>query len=218
MIMVRWRGDGARRRGIRWRSLPLLLIAVAAAVYIGYLLGRRDRQTGLVGLDSYQSLVQDQGYFLLHVHGRSMEPYLALDNYVLVQRTNRGIRRGDVLVTQDVGDHRVVGLPGETLRVERGRVRVCGPRSAPCRALAEPYVRYRDTTATFGPVVANGGWVLMADNRYLFPTLVSVVHAYDVVGIIRGSALSYGPLQPYRPQGWPSLPARPSGPTLAYHS
>ena len=134
------RGHDGLHRGIQWRSLPLLLLVTGAAVFLGFVLGHRNQQAQFAGLDSYQSLVQDQHYSLLHVHGNSMEPYLALDNYVLVDWTSYGIRRGDVLVTHDSGDHRVVGLPGETIWVNHGQVRVCGPGSAPCRKLRELYV------------------------------------------------------------------------------
>jgi signal peptidase I len=145
-----------------------------------------------------------------------MEPQLARDDYVLVEQTNRGIRRGDILVTKKDGDHRVVGLPGETVWVDHGQVRICGPGPAGCRRLAEPYVHYPDTSATFGPIAAKTGWVIMADDRYLFPRLATVVSPSDVVGVIRGSVLSYGELYPSRPHGWPEIPTRPEGPTLVY--
>jgi signal peptidase I len=85
------------------------------------------------------------------VHGESMLPNLGPEQYVLVRRLGRGRgpSRGDVVVFRH---HlrpgmtllkRVVGLPGDRVRVRRGRVYVDG------RMLDEPYLPYlNDRAAT----------------------------------------------------------------------
>ena len=77
------------------------------------------------------------------VHGDSMQPSFAGNQYILVSRVaywRDGLSRGDVVVLRHPHQRnmtyikRVIGLPGEQVRVEGGRVAVDG------RLLEEPYL------------------------------------------------------------------------------
>jgi signal peptidase I len=104
------------------------------------------------------------------VEGASMEPNFRSDQFVVVNRLPYlfgGPVRGDVIVFHNPENpsqdfiKRVIGLPGETIRIEDGRVYVNG---AP---LAEPYIAERcqnqrcDGTWTIGP----DQYFVLGDNR-----------------------------------------------------
>jgi signal peptidase I len=125
-----------------------------------------------------------QGFVVMRskVPSGSMLDTLLIGDYILINRGlyggpgeepqgwlgQREIRRGDVIVFQSVEDpeidlvKRVVGLPGETIEIRRGRVLIDG------RPLAEPYVEDENSRLhrPFGPVtVPPGQYFMMGDNR-----------------------------------------------------
>ncbi|MBK8666164.1 MAG: signal peptidase I [Burkholderiales bacterium] len=103
-------------------------------------------------------------FWLTRIRSHSMAPALPDGRLALTRRLWRRtpVRRGDVVVVQsrELGQavvKRVIGLPGETVRIEAGRVSIDG------RALAEPYAapsvfsdRYR---------VPPGHYFLLGDHR-----------------------------------------------------
>jgi signal peptidase I len=117
----------------------------------------------------------------------SMVPTLKVGDMVLANRFVYHLHpphRGDVIVFHPPGHgdvpargatteasvtfiKRVIGLPGETVKINRGTVVICSAPGQGCHALTEPYVNShpRDTTS-YGPVtVPKGEYFVMGDNR-----------------------------------------------------
>ncbi|MBP6728928.1 MAG: signal peptidase I [Microthrixaceae bacterium] len=114
--------------------------------------------------------------FLLQAYSipsESMVPTLKIGDRVLVFRLDRDPSRGDIVVFDrppndpktnesdpDVLIKRVIGLPGETIDVVDGRVRVDGT------ALDEDYLPAGTTTVLSEPITVPKGKILvMGDNR-----------------------------------------------------
>ncbi len=102
------------------------------------------------------------------VSGLSMEPHIDSGEYVLINTLAYRFgppHRGDIVAFIHVADRpelyikRVVGIAGDTIRIDRGVVYVDGTR------LDEPYVRYNDPRS-FGEITVppNSVYVL-GDNR-----------------------------------------------------
>jgi signal peptidase I len=131
------------------------------------------------------------------VHGQSMEPNLHTDQRLIVEKISyhlHGPRRGDVVVfnmpqqSDELLIKRVIGLPGETVEIQGGKVYVNG------KVLDEPYLA-QETQGRFGPVVIPPLHVfVLGDNR----SFSNDSRAFDTVPIesVLGRAwLSYWPLQ-----------------------
>lgn len=109
------------------------------------------------------------GFLLIPVRGQgpSMWPTLQDGQFVLVNRLaylNDEPRRGDVVALSVAGGRvvyikRIVGLPGERVRIERGTVLVDG---AP---LDEPYVRQRRPWDVGELRLAGDEYLVIGDNR-----------------------------------------------------
>jgi signal peptidase I len=102
------------------------------------------------------------------VSGLSMEPRIDEDEYVLINALAYRFgapQRGDIVAFRhersapSVYLKRVIGLPGDRVKIEHGNVRVNG------RALAEPYVRFRDERSASEAVVPAGAYYVLGDNR-----------------------------------------------------
>ncbi|MBI3972913.1 MAG: signal peptidase I [Chloroflexi bacterium] len=102
------------------------------------------------------------------VDGASMAPTIYPHEYVIVDRIATMLRlpqRGEVIVFRYPGNpridyvKRVVGLPGETIAIGRGRVWVNG------RSLNEPYVRERPRYLWGPAVVPPDSIFVLGDNR-----------------------------------------------------
>jgi signal peptidase I len=109
------------------------------------------------------------------VSGLSMEPHIHSGEYVLINTFAyrlRTPRRGDIIAfrhdgalraaqddTRAIFIKRVVGLPGDRIRIDRGQVYVDGVK------LDEPYVRHPDNR-TFGEITVPASSVyVLGDNR-----------------------------------------------------
>jgi signal peptidase I len=115
------------------------------------------------------------------VQGPSMQPTLHYNERVVVEkltyRLAHGPRRGDVIVVEVAGQEdplikRVVGLPGETIAVQNGRVTING------RPLEEP-------------------WAILEGGQDYPPTLVPPLHVF-VLGDNRGQSQdsrAFGPVR-----------------------
>jgi signal peptidase I len=116
------------------------------------------------------------GNGVMFVKGSSMAPLLRPGQLVVLNRAayrtpdQAGPRRGDIVIFQRSADgdveylvKRVIGLPGELVRVDAGRVFVNG------RPLDEPYVLATDDYTyplQGGPVrVPDGAYFVLGDNR-----------------------------------------------------
>jgi signal peptidase I len=125
------------------------------------------------------------GYVAVHVlvaqpfevRQDSMMPTVLDGDFILVDKLSpawQDYRRGDVVVfvpPEDAGSglpfiKRVIGLPGDVIRLEAGIVVVDPPDSAPVR-LAEPYVNgsSRDGGQAVAWVVPEGSIFVLGDNR-----------------------------------------------------
>jgi len=109
-------------------------------------------------------------YQPVRVEGTSMQPELRDQDRLFINKFAyhfENISRGDVVVFHYPLDpsksyiKRVIALPGDTLRIDDGRVYVNGKR------IAEPYVpaRYRDDRSYPKIVVPNNEYFVMGDHR-----------------------------------------------------
>jgi len=102
------------------------------------------------------------------VRGSSMAPGIQDGDRILVEPWSYlfgPVERGDVIVLRYPLDpeidyiKRVIGLPGDHVTIEAGRVFVNGVR------LEEPYVREIDETSSTSVDVAPGNYFVLGDNR-----------------------------------------------------
>jgi signal peptidase I len=121
------------------------------------------------------------------VDGLSMEPRVHAGEIVLINTLAYRLgplRRGDVIAfhhdapTTETYIKRVVGLPGERIDVRDGVVTIDG------RALAEPYVQFRDKRSAPTVSVPPGAYYVLGDNRAESDDSRNwgVLHQADVVG------------------------------------
>lgn len=105
---------------------------------------------------------------LPQVAGLSMEPYIRSGEYVLINTFAYRIgvpHRGEIVAFRHEGDartvfiKRVIGLPGDRIRIDQGRVYVNGAR------LDEPYVRHADPRSFAQVVVPPSSVYVLGDNR-----------------------------------------------------
>ena len=102
------------------------------------------------------------------VSGMSMEPNIAPGEYVLINTfayRMGGPHRQDIVAFRRDGDSRglfikrVIGIPGDRVRIDRGTVFLNGS------AVAEPYVRYPDDRSFAEVTVPTGTVYALGDNR-----------------------------------------------------
>lgn len=107
------------------------------------------------------------------VEGESMHPTFEGADYLVVNELIYHFhepQRGDVIVFRLPGDpnkfliKRVVGLPGETVRIDHGVVSIITPAGATLK-LDEPYVVAEDATYTQDAALGAGQYFVMGDNR-----------------------------------------------------
>lgn len=107
------------------------------------------------------------------VDGASMDPTFEDGQYLIVDELTyqfNNPERGSVLIFKYPKDpkkyfiKRVIGLPGETILLEKGKVTIINTENPDGLTLDEPYIRYkRADTATF--VLGEGEYFVMGDNR-----------------------------------------------------
>jgi signal peptidase I len=105
---------------------------------------------------------------LPQVSGLSMEPHIRSGEYVLINTFAYRLgspRRGDIVAFRHDGDarsvfiKRVIGLPGDRIRIDRGRVYLNGV------ALTEPYVLHPDERSFAETTVQPRTVYVLGDNR-----------------------------------------------------
>ncbi len=107
-------------------------------------------------------------FHLSVVRGSSMSPGIHDGDRILVDHLSYvigGVHRGDVVVLQCPLDtsldyiKRVIGLPGDEIKIENGEVLVNG------EALSEPYVARPDRRSKLLETVAPDHYFVLGDNR-----------------------------------------------------
>jgi signal peptidase I len=105
---------------------------------------------------------------LPQVSGLSMEPHIRSGEYVLINTFAYRLgqpRRGEIVAFRHEGDaravfiKRVVGLPGDRVRIVRGLVYLNGAK------LAEPYVQHADDRSFAETTVPASSVYVLGDNR-----------------------------------------------------
>jgi signal peptidase I len=105
---------------------------------------------------------------LPQVSGLSMEPHIRSGEYLLINTFAYRLgtpRRGDIVAFRHEGDaravfiKRVIGVPGDRVRIVRGQVYLNGSK------LAEPYVRHPDARSSGEITVPARSVYVLGDNR-----------------------------------------------------
>lgn len=125
-------------------------------------------------------------WWLTRVQGRSMAPTLTDGELVLTRplRPAHAVGRGDLVVLDSPDEpgqqvvKRVVGLPGESVTFESGRVRIDG------RALPEPYASASVFRGEYA--VPPGHFLVLGDNRDASSDSRSWSRPYTPRAAIRG--------------------------------
>jgi signal peptidase I len=168
-------------------TLGLLLVGALAGLILGLVALRRTQRdpaqyggagyatagitTSAVGLVlACASMLIITNYILatVRVSGQAMAPTLRDGERVLMWKVVEEINRGDIVVLWYPDDpsksyiKRVIGLPGEEVMVENGKVLINGS------PLDEPYINadYRSTDSMPGPIhVKDHHYFVLGDNR-----------------------------------------------------
>lgn len=107
------------------------------------------------------------------VDGRSMYPTFEDRDYLIVDELSYRFSdpsRGDVVVFRYPNDpsvfyiKRIIGLPGETVHIERGKVSVTRADGSSLE-LDESYVVREDATYTLNTILGTDQYFVMGDNR-----------------------------------------------------
>lgn len=102
------------------------------------------------------------------VSGLSMSPRIASGEFVLINTISYHLhppRRGDIIAFRhdapapEIFIKRIIGLPGDRIAIDRGRVIVNGS------VLPEPYVRFADDRSFPAATVPAGSLYVLGDNR-----------------------------------------------------
>lgn len=118
-------------------------------------------------------------YFIVQpfiVRGASMEPNFENSEYLVIDEVSyyfRGPQRGEAIVFRYPRDprqffiKRVVGLPGEEIKIQEGRVKVYNPSYPDGFTLAEPYLDppQRATNPDVSVKLGEGEFFVLGDNR-----------------------------------------------------
>jgi len=107
------------------------------------------------------------------VEGESMVPTFESGDYLIVDELSYHFtepKRGEVLVFRYPKDpkvfyiKRVIGLPGETVAIDRGIVTITRADKTTF-SLTEPYIVTEDATYSESTLVGTGEYFMMGDNR-----------------------------------------------------
>jgi len=111
------------------------------------------------------------------VNGASMDPTFSTGQFLIIDRISyrfEAPQRGDVIVFKYPNDpsvyyiKRIIGLPGEIVGIENGKVRICGEQEciAPYQSLKEPYIADSHVSHdTLRITLGSDEYFVMGDNR-----------------------------------------------------
>lgn len=107
------------------------------------------------------------------VSGMSMDPVIKNSQYLIIDEVTyhfHGPERGDVIVFKAPPEptkyyiKRVIGLPGDTVKVQKGVITIVNAAHPDGFTLSEPYLTHTSTdSGTY--VVTPGNYFVMGDNR-----------------------------------------------------
>ena len=116
-------------------------------------------------------------YFLIkpfYVKGASMEPNFFDHEYLIIDELSYRLHtptRGDIVVfhyprdPKEIFIKRVIGLPGETVEIASGKIKIYNAEYANGQILDEPYLDQEYTSAAPPVTLKAGEYFLMGDNR-----------------------------------------------------
>ncbi|MFA6295546.1 MAG: signal peptidase I [Candidatus Paceibacterota bacterium] len=111
------------------------------------------------------------------VHGASMDPTFGTGQFLIIDRLSyrfESPKRGDVVVFKYPNNpstyyiKRIIGLPGEIIGLEDGKVKICGEQECitPFQALDEPYISNSHISHdTMRTILGPSEYFVMGDNR-----------------------------------------------------
>jgi signal peptidase I len=108
------------------------------------------------------------------VQGESMHPTFENGDYLIVDELSYDFsapKRGDVIVFRYPGDpsifyiKRIIGLPGETVSINKGVVDIKRVDGSDLALTSEPYISAEDATYTLSTSLGAGEYFVMGDNR-----------------------------------------------------
>ncbi len=108
------------------------------------------------------------------VSGSSMVPNISDKEYLIVDELSFRLRepeRGEIIVFRAPPEpskfyiKRIIGLPGETVKIEKGTVTIINDEHPEGLVLEEPYIEFEQTTDTQTTLVPEGHYFVMGDNR-----------------------------------------------------
>lgn len=117
-------------------------------------------------------------YYLIQpflVKGSSMEPNFSNGNYLIVNELVyrfENPRRGDVVVFRYPSDpsqyyiKRIVGMPGETVEIKNGEVKIYNQHYKDGIKVDEPYLMANITPGSIKEVVKENTYFVLGDNRF----------------------------------------------------
>lgn len=109
------------------------------------------------------------------VSGASMDPTFESGHYLIVDQISYRFnepKRGEVIIFRFPEDtkkffiKRIIGLPGETIKAQRGRITITNIKNPDGFALEEPYVDTRNQTVdSYSITLAPDEYLVLGDNR-----------------------------------------------------
>lgn len=129
------------------------------------------------------------------VSGSSMEPGFSNGDYLLIDELSyrfREPKRGEVVVFRYPGDHRsfyikrIIGLPGERVRIQNGAVTIHSPDGAE-KTLTEEYIARQYFSGSIDVTLGSEQYFVMGDNRdFSFDSRMwGPLEKYDITGLVR---------------------------------
>ncbi len=108
------------------------------------------------------------------VSGASMEPNFTSGEYLLIDEISyhfREPKRGEVVVFRSPTDSskyfikRIIGLPGETIEIKEGKIKIYNLDFPEGKILKEPYIKDKKTRGNLKVSLKTNEYFVLGDNR-----------------------------------------------------